>query len=153
MPTSGFLPTGSLDDQALRQRCVFASCNGAQGAYGCRQKETDMDCTTSIKHGFMYWGQCMLPMGAIMCGTHGSQALIWCQSGWHAGCSGVLHQLPQSVQRDWLQAIRANHGWKAADAAGVSRRTWEGWEQGRTITYAKVLALYELAQASRWSSS
>lgn len=50
------------------------------------------------------------------------------------------HEDPKSVQRLWLQAIRARLGWpESLSLAGcVSRRTWEGWELGKRIPYFRL---------------
>lgn len=47
-----------------------------------------------------------------------------------------------------IKAIRANLGWSTqqfADACGVSRRTVEGWEQGRMPTAAALNVMATLA--------
>lgn len=56
--------------------------------------------------------------------------------------------IPETVrvdrQRKWLQRLRKECGMEAVLAAtGKSRRTWEGWEQGRTLPFhqAAVLAV------------
>jgi DNA-binding transcriptional regulator YiaG len=46
-----------------------------------------------------------------------------------------------------IKALRARLGWSTqqlADACGVSRRTVEGWEQGRAPAVAALYALREL---------
>ena len=103
-----------------------------------------MQITTSLETAWMYWSRPALPMGAILCGTIGVQALMWFPSSWWEGGAGAINRLePTAAQRGWLQAARANHGWSIAETVGVSRRTWEGWEQGRTIPVEKMLAIYD----------
>ena len=102
-----------------------------------------MEITTSLKTARLYWGRASLPMGAILCGTIGVQALMWFPSSWWEGGAGAINRLePTAAQRGWLQAVRDDHGWSIAETIGTSRRTWEGWEQGRTIPAEKMLAIY-----------
>lgn len=94
------------------------------------------DYTTNINAGKKHWGRSPLPAFATIIGTvmdRGvEQALIWMPTGFWSGGGGVLSRLdPHAAQRGWLQAIRADHGWDLLDMLGVSRRTWEDWEQGR----------------------
>jgi hypothetical protein len=46
----------------------------------------------------------------------------------------------RDAQCDWLQCLRLENHVPPA-AAGVSRRTWEGWEQGRPLPFAIALRL------------
>ena len=86
-----------------------------------------------------------MPQGALLCGTVGTQALLWLPTGWWCGGAGVLSSLYQrEAQRGWLRALRGA-GWDVLPD-GVSRRTWEGWEQGRNIPAPHVYALWESLQ-------
>ena len=60
---------------------------------------------------------------------------------WKAIPKDLMWSIPvaaswKDVQRDWLQSMRIRaHGAEFLQSIGVSRRTWEGWEQGRPIPY------------------
>jgi hypothetical protein len=42
----------------------------------------------------------------------------------------------EAFQRVWLRSFRKTFGWQfITDTIGHSRRTWEGWEQGRHIPF------------------
>jgi hypothetical protein len=90
-----------------------------------------------------------VPQGAIFCGVLcdriAENALVWLPPGWHCGRAGVLQLCNPSsvVQTTWLQAVRDGRDWVAmCQIAEVSKRTWEGWEQGRPMS---AIAVYHLA--------
>jgi hypothetical protein len=64
---------------------------------------------------------------------------------WVVGIGGVLSSCEQAeMQKGVLQAIRADRCWDICSSIDVSRRTWEGWEQGRQIPADKVMLLHDL---------
>jgi len=102
--------------------------------------------TVDTKAGRKYWGRSPLPQGALLCGTVGTQALLWLPTGWWCGGGGVLSSLDQrEAQRGWLQALRDLRGWELLPD-GVSPRTWEGWEGGRNIPAHHLYALWTSLQ-------
>jgi hypothetical protein len=56
----------------------------------------------------------------------------------------------KAIQKDWLQSCRRRLGWdESTSKIGVSRRTWEGWENGgRSLPYfqaARIAYLFWIA--------
>lgn len=100
----------------------------------------------------IYWGASPAPQGAIIVGTVARDgtdkgALVWLPYGWTQGNAATLRGIdPTKAQSAWLKALRGAHDWdKLCKVADCSRRTWEGWEQGRAMP---ALAVYKLATQS-----
>lgn len=94
--------------------------------------------------GRMCWGPQPLPHGHMIIGTVNilGALIINPARSCYAGNAGALSSLPESVLTDWVRDLRSRRGLDAVLAAsGASRRTWEGYEQGRPIPIATIYAL------------
>ncbi len=52
-------------------------------------------------------------------------------------------------QREFLQGIRAENEWATATALGISKRTWEGWEQLRPMPFHVVCSIIRRTDPTR----
>lgn len=95
------------------------------------------------------WGRGPYPVGSIPFGVVDSiRGILWIPDSarWWIAIGGVISSCDQKeTQRAVLQAIRRERGSAPCLAvAQCSKRTWEGWEQGRSIPCEIVLALHRL---------
>jgi hypothetical protein len=91
----------------------------------------------------MVWGPSPLPHGHMVIGSIDTiHALLITPMGQlYNGNGGAISSIPRSALGLWARAYRVERGWDAIEAAGISRRTWEGYEQGRSIPVGQVYAL------------